>query len=255
MAARQFIVLLVAARAAASQLTSDALKVQIPGVLMAGSDAGIRAGLLRSCLRSDALLHVAEGSMTEVSLVLNSGAYSAIPRQDGSFVFHEVRDGCETCSYLMPLRLSPVPSVCHQVPEGSFLLEVYDTQRSWPSVRVEVGQALYGGASAVLVHKKQQLQLPMQLKPLLANPEFFEKRQGFQWSSIFMNPMMIMMAVTGVIMFVLPKMMANIDPEELKKMQDMQATQGSLSFSDLLNPDKLKEKQAQLEQKKSKKTK
>jgi len=111
MAARQFIVLLVAARAAASQLTSDALKVQIPGVLMAGSDAGIRAGLLRSCLRSDALLVVAEGSMTEVSLVLNSGAYSAIPRQDGSFVFHEVRDGCETCSHLMPLRLSPVPSV------------------------------------------------------------------------------------------------------------------------------------------------
>jgi hypothetical protein len=34
---------------------------------------------------------VSEGSMTEVSLVLNSGAYSAIPRQDGSFVFHEVR--------------------------------------------------------------------------------------------------------------------------------------------------------------------
>lgn len=118
-----------------------------------------------------------------------------------------------------------------------------------------MGQALYGGASAVLVHSRQQLQLPMQLKPLLAKPEFFEKRQGFQWSSIFMNPMMIMMAVTGVIMFVLPKMMANMDPEEMKKMQEMQATQSSLSFSDLLNPEKLKEKQAQLEGKKSKKAK
>jgi len=167
-----------------------------------------------------------------ITVVLNSGAYSAVPRQDGSFVFHEV-------------------------PEGNFLMEVYDTQRAWPMVRVEVGKTVPNGVTAVQMHNRQKLQMPMQIKPVLAKQDFFEKRQGFQWSSLLMNPMMIMMLITGGIMFIMPKMMANMDPEELKKMQEMQAAQGSLSFSDLLNPEKLKEKQAQaqLEAKKSKKAK
>ena len=38
-----------------------------------------------------------------------------------------------------------------------------------------------------------------------------------------MNPMAMMMGVTLLIMVVMPKMMANMDPEQLKEMQSMQA--------------------------------
>mmetsp|Transcript_37525 Transcript_37525/g.65937 ORF Transcript_37525/g.65937 Transcript_37525/m.65937 type:complete len:102 (-) Transcript_37525:24-329(-) len=69
---------------------------------------------------------------------------------------------------------------------------------------------------------------------------FFEKREGFQWSSLLMNPMAIMMGVTLLIMVVFPKMMANMDPEQLKEMQQMQG-----GIADMLNPEKLKEKQQQ----------
>ena len=37
----------------------------------------------------------------------------------------------------------------------------------------------------------------------------------------------------------MPKMMANMDPEQLKEMQQMQG-----GIADILNPEKLKEKQA-----------
>ena len=39
-------------------------------------------------------------------------------------------------------------------------------------------------------------------------------------------------------MVVFPKMMANMDPEQLKEMQQMQG-----GIADMLNPEKLKEKQ------------
>ena len=68
---------------------------------------------------------------------------------------------------------------------------------------------------------------------LQAKPTFFEKREGFKVSGMLMNPMVIMMGVTMLLMVVFPKMMANMDPEQLKEVQQMQ---------DMLNPEKLKEK-------------
>ena len=38
-----------------------------------------------------------------------------------------------------------------------------------------------------------------------------------------MNPMVIMMGVSLLLMVVFPKMMANMDPEQLKEMKEMQA--------------------------------
>ena len=49
--------------------------------------------------------------------------------------------------------------------------------------------------------------------------------------------MVIMSLVSVGIMFVMPKMMANMDPEQLKEMQEMQG-----GMADLLNPDKAKER-------------
>ena len=65
---------------------------------------------------------------------------------------------------------------------------------------------------------------------------------------MLMNPMVIMMGVTLVIMVVFPKMMANMDPEQLEEMKQMQSSMGG-SWKDMLDPEKLKEKQQALQQK------
>merc|ERR1712113_940151 len=67
---------------------------------------------------------VADGSLQAVRVVLNGGEYSAIPRQDGSFVLHSVAP-------------------------GGYLLEVYDTQRTWPTVRVDVSAKQQGKLRAL----------------------------------------------------------------------------------------------------------
>ena len=56
------------------------------------------------------------------------------------------------------------------------------------------------------------------------------------------NPMVIMSLVSVGIMFVMPKMMANMDPEQLKEMQEMQKG-GMMEM--LTNPEKAKERLAE----------
>ena len=134
---------------------------------------------------------------------------------------------------------TPPPS---QVAPGAYLLEVLDTQSVWPTVRLEVTATTPAKARALLTHSRQPLPFPLPLEPLVAKPTFFEKREGFNWSGMLMNPMVIMMGVTVLIMVVFPKMMQNMDPEQLKEMQQMQG-----GLADMLNPDKAKEKLEKLE--------
>ena len=51
--------------------------------------------------------------------------------------------------------------------------------------------------------------------------------------TFFRNPTSYMMVVMVLVVIFMPKMMANMDPEQLKEVQQMQ---------DMLNPEKLKEK-------------
>ena len=96
---------------------------------------------------------------------------------------------------------------------GTYLLEVLDTQSVWPTVRLEVSAT--GKARALLTHSRQPLPFPLPLEPLVATPTFFEKREGFNWAGMLMNPMVLMMGVTVLIMVVFPKMMQNMDPEQV----------------------------------------
>jgi hypothetical protein len=154
----------------------------------------------------------------DVRIVLNGGAYTAIPRADGSFIFHAVAS-------------------------GSYLLDVQDTLANWPQVRLDVSAKAAGKVRALYTHSRQPLQLPMLLDPIITKPQFFEKREGFQWTSMLKQPMVLMMGVTMLLMFAMPKMMANMDPEQLKEMQEMQ--KGGLAS--MLDPEKMKEKQRALE--------
>merc|ERR1711935_1214457 len=81
--------------------------------------------------------------------------------------------------------------------------------------------------------------------PVLVKPKWFEVRPPFQWTSMLMNPMVMMMGVTLLIMFAMPKMMANMDPEQLEEMKAIQGSMGG-SWKDMLDPEKLKEKQQAL---------
>ena len=118
-----------------------------------------------------------------------------------------------------------------QVRPGTYLLEVQDVQSIWPMVRLDVSAKAAGKLRALLTHNRQPVPFPLPLEPLVAKPGassrcgqrcearapalsfaataqsvlvrapavFFEKREGFQWSSMLMNPMVIMMGVTLLI--------------------------------------------------------
>lgn len=62
------------------------------------------------------------------------------------------------------------------------------------------------------------------LKPI-GMVDYFEKRQQMSVTSLFANPMMLMMVVTLGLGMLMPKMMENMDPEELKQMQEQMAQQ------------------------------
>lgn len=102
------------------------------------------------------------------------------------------------------------------------MLEILDTQSQWPSVRLDVSAKEPGKLRALLSHSRQPLPFPLPLEPLVAKQVFFEKRDGFQWSSYLMNPMVLMMGFSMLLMFAMPKMMQNMDPEQLAEMKEMQ---------------------------------
>merc|ERR1712196_742545 len=99
------------------------------------------------------------------------------------------------------------------------LLEVHDVHNLWPMVRVDVSAKSAGKVRAMLTHNKNALPLPMPLEPLVVKPTHFEVRPPFQWTSMLMNPMFLMMGVSVLLMVAMPMMMANMDPEQLKEMQ------------------------------------
>ena len=98
---------------------------------------------------------VTGSAIHQVRVVLNDGEHTAIPRQDGSFVF---------------LTVAP----------GSYLLEVHDVHNVWPMVRVDVSAKSAGKIRAILTHTKEVMALPITLEPVLVKPKWFEVRPPFQ---------------------------------------------------------------------------
>merc|ERR1711865_917125 len=54
---------------------------------------------------------------------------------------------------------------------------------------------------------------------------YFEQRQQFGINTFLSNPMSLMMLVTMGIIFIFPQMMKNMDPEQMKEMQDQMKKQ------------------------------
>ncbi|KAG0199311.1 hypothetical protein BGX28_007382 [Mortierella sp. GBA30] len=115
------------------------------------------------------------------------------------------------------------------VPEGSYLLEVQSPQYIYPTIKVIVSdketRAHLVSLGADWSNNDNALQLPLSLVPR-APTSYFIPREGFKVSHLFANPMMLMMGFSVIMLFVMPKLMANMDPEAMEEMQGMQdATQ------------------------------
>ncbi|KAG0260438.1 hypothetical protein BG011_001909 [Mortierella polycephala] len=119
------------------------------------------------------------------------------------------------------------------VPEGTYLLEVQNPQYVYPSVRLIVTE---GDTKAHVVsqgtdwsNNDYAMPLPLTLTPRAAS-SYFIPREGFKLSYLFANPMMLMMGFSVLMLFLMPKMMANMDPEAMQEMQGMQDAAQMPSF-------------------------
>ncbi|KAL7513634.1 hypothetical protein ACHAXN_013005 [Cyclotella atomus] len=136
-------------------------------------------------------------SLNSTRLTLNDGTFSTYTLPDGSFTFHHV-------------------------PPGVHLLDVQSREHHFSQVKIQLLEDamdspkcieyVYPGAP------KQSISHPLELTAH-ASYQYYEPRQGFNLFAIFKNPMILMMIVMGGMMFMMPKMMENLDPEQKEQMQ------------------------------------
>ncbi|RIA98685.1 hypothetical protein C1645_748935 [Glomus cerebriforme] len=134
-------------------------------------------------------------------IILDGGKYSALIRKNGKFVIDDV-------------------------PQGSYLLEISSKKFIYPKIRVDVDSE--GIKPFVTITGSEwsntgpSLQYPLEL-PARSTSEYFMVRDGFSITSLFANPYIIMMGFSVLLLFIMPKMMANMDPNALKELQENQA--------------------------------
>ena len=128
-------------------------------------------------------------------LLLNHGEFTTYSKGDGSFIFHNV-------------------------PTGIHVLDVYNPNFHFSQIKIQVNddhdikclEYVYPGA------KKQPVSHPLVLTAI-ASFEYFEARRGFSIFGLFRNPMVIMMVFSAGLMFLMPKMMEGLEPEERERMK------------------------------------
>ncbi|KAI9490584.1 hypothetical protein BDB00DRAFT_538448 [Zychaea mexicana] len=136
-------------------------------------------------------------------VALNGGAYSALVTANGQF---EIPD----------------------VDTGSYVLEVQAIDYVFPKLRLDVvkdqgiTRAAYTGYGTSFESRGYSVEQPLELRAK-APATYFVERKGFNVLAMFKNPMFLMIGFSALMMFVLPKIMANMDPEALKEMSQSQA--------------------------------
>jgi hypothetical protein len=115
----------------------------------------------------------------------------------------------------------------HNVPPGVHVLDVHSNTYQFSQVKIQILEGeepkcieyIYPGAA------KRPISHPM---TLYTNAEFnyFQKRPSLSFFAMFKNPMVLMMVFGVGMMFVMPQMMNNLDPEQkeqMKKQMEMQS--------------------------------
>lgn len=147
-------------------------------------------------------------------ITLNNGEYTTYSRVDGSFIMFEVPPGIHQLDIHSPTYHF-----------GQVKIQLLEEAMDAPKCL----EYAYPGAM------KQVLSYPLVLYPH-ATYEYFEKRRGFSIFSLLKNPMVLMMIFSGGLMFLMPKLMEGMDPEERAQMKkQMEAQQNPTQmFSQML---------------------
>ncbi|OIW14995.1 hypothetical protein TanjilG_30714 [Lupinus angustifolius] len=120
----------------------------------------------------------------------------------------------------------------HNVPAGTHLIEVAALGYFFSPVRVDVSARNPGKIQAALTETRRGLS-EFVLEPLKGE-QYYEIREPFSIMSIVKSPMGLMMGFMLIVVFLMPKLMENMDPEEMKRAQEEMRNQGVPSLASLL---------------------
>ncbi|CAA6661460.1 unnamed protein product [Spirodela intermedia] len=145
---------------------------------------------------------------SNVKIILNGGQRVTFARHNGYFSFHNV-------------------------PAGTHLIEVSAMGFLFSPVRVDISARNPGKIQAVLTENRRALS-ELILEPL-REEQYYEVKEPFSIMSLVKSPMGLMMGFMLVVVFVMPKLVENMDPEEIRRAQEEMRSQGVPSFSNLLS--------------------
>lgn len=136
------------------------------------------------------------GKVANIKVVFDGGEQVSFLRTDGSFVFEGV-------------------------PPGTHLLEVTALGYFFPPVRVDVSSRMPGQIRASYVEGPRRTLDGLVLEPL-REENYYEIREPFSLLGLLKSPMGLMIGFMVICVFLLPKLMDSIDPEEMKRLQEAQ---------------------------------
>ena len=145
-------------------------------------------------------------SITELKpstrVVLDGGVYRGGIRRSGEFVIEDVADGAYVLSVLSPDHVFDFVRI--DIDNG--------TVSAHPHVLGTPFELSVAGPA---------LPYPLALTARSTN-QYFVPREGFNLAGMFQNPMMILMAITGVMVMFMPKMMDSLSEETKQELQQKQ---------------------------------
>ncbi|PSS17758.1 ER membrane protein complex subunit 7 like [Actinidia chinensis var. chinensis] len=147
------------------------------------------------------------GKLSDIKVILNGGQRVTFLRPDGYFSFHNV-------------------------PAGTHLIEVTTIGYFFSPVRVDVSARNPGNVQAALTENRRRL-TELVLEPL-REEQYYEIREPFSVMSVVKSPMGLMMGFVVIVMFLMPKLVENMDPEEMRRAQEEMRNQGVPSLTSLL---------------------
>lgn len=136
---------------------------------------------------------------------INGGEYISFIRDDGTFVVHNV-------------------------PSGSYVVEILHPDYIYEPVRVEINsKGKYRARKVNYIQTSQVIQVPYPLRlKALSKYRYFQVREQWRLTDFLFNPMVIMMVLPLLLIMILPKMMNDPETKEdlkqisnLAKMSDM----------------------------------
>ncbi|KAJ1913525.1 hypothetical protein IWQ60_009169 [Tieghemiomyces parasiticus] len=151
-------------------------------------------------------------------ILVDGGAYATWVRQDGQFEL--------------------------DVPPGNWLLEVESKDYVFTKYQLVIRDGDRETVKALPIipgeswtqEQGKVVRHPLQVQAM-GKMDFFTPREGFNIIGMFTSPYMLMMGVTVLLMFVMPKLQASMDPESQKEWEEekgkLQTQMNSLQAPDV----------------------